>query len=315
MVVTRDDLFGSPDHYLHSFNQANAVFVPMDRAAYHRSIFLDARILPAASGSMHLPLSKLTAQGRAARTGWIFHPAHCGSTLLARALDDPASNLVLREPLCLRGVSLDFDEERLKLVKAMLGKRYHAEMPTVVKASVPVNFILPHLLSGADDVRAIFLHCGLRDYLLAVLRTPGHREWVGRVTQLLSPHLGDLTAVTDAERAAALWLGQMRAFAQAMAHHRATASLDCEAFFATPRPALVAAAACLEIPMTVEAAGRTVAGPLFTTHAKNPAHVFDNTARLVRRAELERTLAPELDVAEAWLERAGGGPILPRPLL
>jgi hypothetical protein len=315
MVVTRDDLYKSPDHYLHSFDKENAVFVPMDRAAYHRSIFLDARISPAASGSMRLLLEQLTTEGPTDRTGWIFHPAHCGSTLLARALDDPATNLVLREPLCLRDVSLDLEQGRLALVKAMLGKRYRADMPTLVKASVPVNFILPDLLSGADDVRAIFLHSGLRDYLLAVLRTPGHREWVARVTQLLSPFLGDLTGLTDAERGAALWLGQMQAFAQAMAGFPATASLDCEVFFANPEPALLAAATCLEIPLTPVAAARIVAGPLFATHAKNPALSFDNTARLVRRAELERTLAREIDLAEEWLAQAGGGPLLPRPLV
>ncbi len=315
MVVTRDDLFGSPNHYLHSFDQENAVFVPMDRAAYHRSIFLDARISPASSGSMRVPVSKLIANAGAARTGWIFHPAHCGSTLLARALDGPATNLVLREPLCLRDVSLSGDRERLALVKAMVGKRYHADMPTVVKANVPVNFILPQLLAGADDVRAIFLHCGIRDYLLAVLRTPGHREWVARVTHLLSPHLGDLTALADSERAAALWLGQMRAFAQAMNDHRGTASLNCEAFFATPQPSLVAAAQCLQVPVAEQDVAQTVAGPLFATHAKNPAQVFDNAARLARRNELERQLAPELERAENWLHQAGGAPVLPRPLI
>jgi hypothetical protein len=315
MAVTHDDLFTSPDHYLHSFDRESAVFVPMDRAAYHRSIFLDARISPAASGSMRLPLARLAATGQTGRTAWIFHPAHCGSTLLARALDDPATNLVLREPLCLRDVSLDRDQGRLTLVKAMLAKRYHVDRPTVVKASVPVNFILPDLLSGGDDVRAIILHSGLCDYLLAVLRTPGHREWVARVTQLLSPFLGDLTALTDAERAAALWLGQMQAFAETMARCRATASLDCEFFFANPQPALLAAATCLEVPLTRDAAARTVAGPLFATHAKNPALSFDNTARLARRAELERKLAPELDLAEDWLARAGGAPVLPRPVV
>jgi len=47
MSLTIDDLFASPDHYLHSFEGDAAVFVPMDRAAYHRSIFLDGRISPA----------------------------------------------------------------------------------------------------------------------------------------------------------------------------------------------------------------------------------------------------------------------------
>ncbi len=314
MVVTRSDLFDSPDHYLHSFDDENAVFVPMDRAAYHRSIFLDARISPAANGSIRLPLERLEAEGAFKPIGWIFHLAHCGSTLLARALDDLKTNLVLREPMCLRDVALDYRPARVALVKAMLGKRYRAGAPSLVKASVPVNFILPQLLTDAGDVRAIFLHCPLRDYLLAILRTPGHRDWIARVTRLLASHLGDLTALTDAERGAALWLAQMRAFDQAMARNPATVSLDCEIFFGTPRSALAAAAAYFEVEMTDVAIEQTVAGPLFATHAKRPAQRFDNAARLERRIELQHELAPELDRAESWVRQAGGGLLLPRPL-
>ena len=314
MVVSRGDLFNSPDHHLHSFDGEDAVFVPMDRAAYHRSIFLDARISPAANGTLRLPLQNLAAEGAFKPIGWIFHLAHCGSTLLARALDDPKSNLVLREPMCLREVSLNYSPARVALVKAMLGKRYCAQAPSLVKASVPVNFILPQLLTDAGDVRAIFLHCPLRDYLLAVLRTPGHRDWIARVTGLLASHLGDLTGSTDAERGAALWLAQMRAFEKAMAHNAATVSLDCEIFFGTPRPVLAAACAYLDVAMTDRAIEKTVAGPLFANHAKMPAHVFDNAMRLARRSALEDELAPELDVAARWVMQAGGGPLLPRPL-
>ena len=46
MALTLDDLYASPDHYLHSFEGDSAVFVPMDREAYRRSIFLDGRIQP-----------------------------------------------------------------------------------------------------------------------------------------------------------------------------------------------------------------------------------------------------------------------------
>src|SRR3954468_2412077 len=89
MALTLDDLFASPDHYLHSFENDAALFVAMDRAAYHRSIFLDGRISPK-GGTMTLPFAMLRGKApRPAPTGWIFHVAHCGSTLLARALDTP----------------------------------------------------------------------------------------------------------------------------------------------------------------------------------------------------------------------------------
>jgi len=309
MALTLDDLFASPDHYLHSFEGDAAVFVSMDRAAYQRSIFLDGRISPAPGGAMRVPVAMLA--GRApppAATAWIFHVAHCGSTLLARALDKVSANLVLREPLALRQLALAPDAERLKLVTAMLSKRYRPDAPTLVKANVPVNFLLPELVAIDPDARAIFLHLRLRDYLLAILRNDKHRAWLRNVTGQLSAHLGDLSALPDAERAASLWLAQMRAFQAAIALMPQARSLDAEAFFAQPREIIARAAQQLEVEMTRAEIDALVAGPLFSTYSKNPELPFDNEARLTRRAELEETLAPELDQAQAWIagrEEAG----------
>lgn len=163
---------------------------------------------------MRLPLAPFAGKvALAAKTGWIFHVAHCGSTLLARALDQPATNLILREPLALRQLALAPDAARLTLVAGMLGKRYQPELPNVVKANVPVNFLLPRLLATDPAAPAIFLYLDLPDYLLAILRSTDHRAWLQRVTHQLAEHLGDLTGLSDAQRAAALWLAQIRAFA------------------------------------------------------------------------------------------------------
>lgn len=304
MALTLDDLFASPDHYLHSFEGDAALFVPMDRAAYHRSIFLDGRISPAADESMHLPVAALTASTRPpARTGWIFHVAHCGSTLLARALDDPAANLVLREPLALRQQALARDPARLALTAAMLSKRYRADLPTIVKANVPVNFLLPELVALDREAPAIFLHCSLRDYLLAILRSENHRVWLRRVTEQLAGYVGDLSALSDAERCAALWLAQVRAFAAALAALPNGRSLDSEEFFAAPAPVLQAAAGHLGVPMDDAAVDVVVAGPLFATYSKNPLLPFDNEARLARRAETEAALGEEMAQAQAWVDK------------
>lgn len=311
MALTRDDLFASPDHYLHSFEGDAAVFMPMDRASYHRSIFLDGRISPAADGAMHVPLSALNAASRQpAATGWIFHVAHCGSTLLARALDHPESNLVLREPLALRQTAIacapgEFAADRLALVSAMLSKRYRADTPTIVKANVPVNFLLPALAALDPNAPAIFLYLSLHDYLLAILRSDNHREWLRRVTTLLAPWLGDMERWSDAERVAALWLGQIRAFAAGLETMESARSLNAEAFFAEPAVTLAAAAAVLSVPLSPECVKRTISGALFSTYSKNPAIAFDNSERLARRATLETVLADEIAQAQRWIEPRG----------
>jgi hypothetical protein len=303
MALTLDDLFASPDHYLHSFEGDAALFVPMDRLAYHRSIFLDGRISPASDQSMRLPVSALTARApEAASAGWIFHVAHCGSTLLSRALDEPTLNLVLREPLALRQLALAPDAKWLALVAGMLSKRYRADRPTIVKANVPVNFLLPEIVALDPDAPAIFLHCTLKDYLLAILRSENHRGWLRRVTAQLASHLGDLSALSDAQRCAALWLAQMRAFAAAISQMPNARALDAETFFAAPRPVLKAAAGQLRVPMSDAAIDMTVSGPLFATYSKNPELPFDNGTRLARRAEAEESLAEELAQAQTWID-------------
>ena len=309
MTITLDELFTSPDHYLHSYDGDTALFVPMDRAAYHRSIFLDGRISAAGAGSMRLPAAMLAGSvPDPAPTCWIFHIAHCGSTLLARALDDPSLNLVLREPLALRQVAINPDASRLAVITAMLSKRYRADAPTIVKANVPVNFLLPEIVARDRAARAIFVHYALRDYVLAILRNDRHRDWLRNVTAQLAPHLDGVSALSDAERAAALWSAQMRAFAAAIAQLPNARSLDAEIFFADPSTILKAAALHFEVPMSDAVIAERVGGALFATYSKNPAVTFDNDARMARRRLLEETLADELAQAQRWIERSANDP-------
>jgi len=312
MALTIDDLYASPDHYLHSFDGDAALFVPMDRAAYRRSIFLDGRIAPAGEGQMRLPVAMLTGQARQpAATAWIFHVAHCGSTLLARALDRTDGNLVLREPLALRQVAVTRDARRLAIVTAMLAKRYRPDAPTIVKANVPVNFLLPDLIAGDPNAAAIFLYLPLDDYLLAILRSDNHRGWLRNVTTLLGDHIGAVADLDDAQRAAALWLAQMRAYAAAIGRMPNARSLNAERFFAEPGAVLKAAAAHLGAPMSDGEAEAVIAGPLFATYSKDPSVAFDNAARLARRNAVATALGAEIARAQAFVDQAGGaGPIM-----
>lgn len=305
MSVPLAELFASPDHYLHSFDGPDAIFVPMDRDAYRRSIFLDDRIQPAAEHAMRVPIQALlaVAEEPSGQTSWIFHVAHCGSTLLANALDELSGNLVLREPFALRQAAIARDDARLRLMLRMLAKRYPEAGTTLVKANVPVNFCIPTIVGAQPDAAAIFLYYGLSDYLLAIMRSDNHRAWLRRVTGDLAPHLGDLSTLSDAERAAALWLAQIRLFSgglERMPHGRA---LGAEHFFNHPAHALGAAARLLGFDASPSAIEKLVAGPLFGSYAKNPAIRFDNTARIERRQRLLGEIEPELVAAGEWIER------------
>jgi hypothetical protein len=304
MTMTLDDLYTSPDHYLHSYDGDAAVFVPMDRESYHRSIFLDARISTAKASSMRVSADMLAHSiPQAAPTCWIFHIAHCGSTLLARALDEPSLNLVLREPLALRQVALSPDDNKLAVITAMLSKRYRIDTPTIVKANVPVNFLLPEIVARNRAARTIFVHYALHDYVLAILRNDKHRNWLRNITTQLEPHLIGVAALPDAERAAALWAAQMRAFAAAIAHLPNARSLDAEAFFSDPCSTLKAAASHFGVPMSDNVIEERVGSALFSTYSKNPSVIFDNRARVARRWLLQDTLADDLAQAQRWIEQ------------
>ncbi|MBN8806727.1 MAG: hypothetical protein J0I47_00595 [Sphingomonas sp.] len=302
-----DDLFTSPDHFLHSFDGPDAIFVEMDRDAYHRSIFLDGRISLAAEGSRRRSITELIASSPPALpVGWIFHMAHCGSTLLARALDDPASNIIMREPVALRQTAIIGDRTRLPMVVAMLSKRYRADAPTIIKANVPVNFLLDGLIELDPSAPAIFLHCELRDYLLAILRSDGHRAWLRTLTTRLAQYLGDLSGSSDARRVAALWLAQTRAFASAVDTMPRARVIETEAFFAAPAPIIERAAQHLGICSTKATIDATINGGLLATYSKDSTIPFDNDARLARRAALEVVLAPEIAEAQELVDQAGG---------
>lgn len=303
MPLTLDQLFDSPDHYLHAFDGDAALFVPMDRAAYRRSIFLDQRISPAEGQVMRVSQGLLAQAPAACPTGWIFHMAHCGSTLLARALDALGGGLVLREPLALRQLALEPDRSALFApTLALLSRRYPGSGATVIKANVPVNFMLDRISASDQNARAIFLYCRLPDYLCAILRSDNHRAWLRNVTGLLAAHFSGEIPQSDAELAALLWLEQMQRFDTAIAQMPHARSLEAEMFFACPTEGLVAACVLFGQAGEPTAIKALVAGPLFNSYSKNPAHKFDNAERLARRAALLVELRPEIAVAQHWLE-------------
>ncbi len=286
------NIAASPDHYLHSFEGADAVIAAMDRAAYARSIFLDARISPASDAAMQVAAASLAqAAPPQQTTAWIFHVAHCGSTLLARALEAVSTGLVLREPMALRQLAFAPDPARLRLVLAMLARRYGGEEPTLVKANVPVNALLPAIAEADPAAPAVFLHLGLEDYALAVLRSPQHRGWV---RQIAAQFAGAVPGSGDATCLAALWLWQMRAFVAALDAMPNAVTLDAERFYADPAATLAALAPRLGRSADPARIAGVAAGPLFTTYSKRPGTAFDNAARLERRAALAVELAEEL---------------------
>ncbi len=315
------DLLNNPDFYLFGFENGDALFLRMNRATYGQSIFFDGRIVTLDDNLIRIPMALLLAlppeAAAAPRFGWIFHMAHTGSTLLSRALDRPGKTLVIREPMTLRALGVEAAAsrkdrlaadgwgERLHLALAMLNRRYLEDETVLVKANVPVNCIIPAVLEGAVNPKALLLHFGLEDYLTAILRGPNHRKWVENIFSELRldehSEIGQSGELQIAEKAAALWLFQIRIYTEVLAANPGVRSLDSNILFDEPLRCLQAASDYFNCPIGEDEAQRIVSGSLFSTYSKNPNAPFDNTHRKARVAETQAALADEIVIARRWI--------------
>jgi hypothetical protein len=327
-----DQLFDSPDLFLLSFEEKDAIFIDMDRAAYNRSVFLDGRISPRSQTLRRIPLAQLeelSARYPLGEVGYIYHVAHCGSTLLARALDLPDSNLVLREPMALRQLGVqgaarfgadpgETWRRRARLAHQMFARRYAQGAATVVKANVPVNFIIPEFNDIAGAPPSIAIYFSLEDYLVAILRSPNHRRWVESVSGEVRPAITELTGVaaaqSGAEAAALLWLAQMRIYHQLMVRNDRAVSVNAEDVFNRPGDVIAAAFAHFGQPQSPALVERITQSDLFAHYSKNPKVAFTNAARLERKRAMRAEIQPELDQARALIERLPPAHTLPERL-
>jgi len=323
MPITLQDLAADPSLFLYEIDGDAAIFQAMTREAFHQSIFLDGRIRRDDRPRVRVPLEPLL-QGLPEvsqpdrRIGWIFHVAQCGSTLLARALDHVGRSLVLREPAALRrlGVMAGGDgvvaRERLaatlRMICAMLGKRWGADTPVIVKANVPVNFIAREVMALDPHGPAIVLYFPLESYVAAILRTEGHVRWTEGVFDEMrlaaSPFAAGQAPDSPATKAAALWFAQMKAYERILAEFPAARSLEAGTFFAESAATVAAAAALFGVPMEPGEAEDIAAGELFHSYSKNPALDYDPEVREAREAEARRRLAGPIAEAVGWAQQA-----------
>ena len=337
-------LFRDPDYYLLDFADQNAVFIQMRRDDYRQSIFTDRQRIAAAPQRLrNIPVVELLRMHEQVdleppRTGFVFHIAHCGSTLLSRALDQASPALVYREPVALRqlaaeraahGVSRDEDTNwhaRLAMVHQLLGRNYADSPATIVKANVPVNFILPELMALNPDAPVVLLYSDWRDYLLSLLKAPQRRQWIQTITRELEGGIRqvdcltgiDPEALSPAQAGVCLWLAQMTNYRRLIDSNDNVRSLNCEDFYNRPAETLSALFQHFGVDVGMTDIDTVVSGELFTRHAKSPTITYDNATRRAELDNLAGAYANELEEGRKWLaERVDNDEIagaLPAPL-
>lgn len=319
MLPDSSQIFASPDYHCLGLGEHHASFVEMDREHYRQSIFLDRRLSPKVPSVFNLPLSSLAEAGPQSvkPPSWIFHIAHCGSTLLANLLDQPGQSLALREPPALRQIGIERTSamdptrlsDRLSIVHRLCARRYSEREVPVIKANVPVNFILDLIDGQQRQAPAVMLYLDWRAYLLAILRTDNHRAWLHRITdafrQPIERETGQPLGSASSERAAALWLTQMRLYAGYLGRNANAAVLNTQRLFDDP----VTTASVVAQHLGLEGVEPSRNAAQLGTYSKDPSRSFDSDERRARALQDEQRLAGELAQAEAWLDQAASGGI------
>ena len=332
-------VFSSPDLYFWKFTNTDSFFLDMDRDAYQWSIFFDHRISPTSQNITKIELSQLieASKARVARPpdiSYIFHMAHCGSTLLARALDIKSANIVYREPTTLRqlgvivarscfgGTPPESWRQLFDLTSSLLGKTYNKSGPVIIKGNVPVNFIISQLMDVSPQTRGVLLYATLDDYLLSVLKSPTHRDWVKRVLGRLSNAVEAVVGVNKEEReemssaqaAACLWLVQISIYARMADQYSNIRTLDAENFYNHPRVVISNVSGFFGFELDAETIDGIVNSDLFSRHSKVPRLQYDNIRRVRERENLRTELEIELAEAKNWVEDHSGACSIPAKL-
>lgn len=330
------EVFEKPDLFLWQFDGQEALFVNMDRNAYYNSIFCDQRISARNNEITRMDCSQLidslpTRPSRESRLNFIFHIAHCGSTLLARALDIEDKNIVYREPAVLRQLGAEaasafYGKEppsawqgKLDLSLALLDRSYAKGAPIIIKANVPVNFIIKAVLEHGAESRAILLYSNLENYLLAVLKSSSHRAWVASIFSELGNAIESIMGLTAkqraslsiAETAGCVWLVQMSIFSEVAEKYPGVRTLDGEIFYDNPEDTLRMSFELFRQPVDGESIAGIVNSDLFTRYSKDPRQAYDNETRLAQRETIRARLAGDIEKARDWVGKHVGQAALP----
>ena len=333
MSLSARDILESPNYYPLRFDGENLLFVRMSRSSYQQSIFtLPNRIVRDGDSTWTVPFAELMDLVERSDQAleppvFIFQIAHCGSTLLSQALDQPGDSLVIREPFTLRQfASMPAAEDaagkntRRRVLATLLylySRRYDMNEQVLIKANVPVNYALNEILELVAETKGILLYSEFEDYLLGVLKSHKRRMWAIHVVREAAARIRALKGFADvdfeslipAQATAVLWLSQLNCYRAALENRSGSTkpglrTLNSSQLFQQPASTLQAAKTHLGINMSTADIERVVNSDLFKRHAKNPEQPFSEEQRLEGLRKLQIRYRDKIDNTLSWCDRS-----------
>jgi hypothetical protein len=329
------------------WQSGEATCLHMSRHTYSASSFLDHRTISADDHLLTLPIVELMRAYREQRPSprplrIIAHTALCGSTLLCRCLDVPGLCLPYKEPYLLHKLSgiwrLDLQDKLqaslpdagppiLDLALALASRSYDTAEQPVIKLTDSCTSLLPTLLGHYPDSRMLLMYSDLESFLVAILRSPGRREFA---RNMLTRSRLDLTAVGlrrlvkdedlgDGRCIALVWLSLMYPFMRLLASlPKRVRSLKSDVLFSSPVETVTAVDEFFSLGIGESRLRAHLNGGVLSRDAKRRAVQFDNEQRNAEQLAAAEMFRDEIDEALEWTSGiTAGAPIpgeLPNPI-
>jgi len=322
--------FSSPDWYLRDVDlrTLDAQMVPMSRETYRQTSFLDSRTVTLDGRVFHVSLPKLTQAAKDIglghrRVNYVFHSAFCGSTLMSRCLDLPGQSFSYREPsvihryawysrqphrLAENFVDRAIGDQILDVSLRFLSRTYEAGETPLIKPSDACNNLVEPLLSFDPGSKALLMYSRIEDFLVAVLKGPGRRQFIreclGRA-RFDAARLDKLSGInpdqlSDACAAAYVWIVQLTLFRDLLrSGPERIRSLHSAELFSNPADVLESVGAFFGVEIAHEQASH-VATQVLARDSKFPGKPFDRTSYEAKQQELSRQFADEIKAGIEW---------------
>ena len=331
MTLSDQQIIERVQYYPVQFDGPNLVFVEMTRENYTESLFLmPSRLKHVGSQAIAIPFDQV--MDAVAQTSFdlpapklILQIAHCGSTLLSRALDIDPHSLVLREPYALRqlnasmlqtggGISEQLSHKRaLASLVCLYSRRFGVDQSVLIKGNVPLNFVVDELHSVMPNLNGIMLYVDLKDYLISILKAEQRRAWAKHVVAELSIKLKsteefsnlDLASLTDGQNALILWLQQIRIFETLAQSNNQLVALNAQKLFGGPTKVITECCQHLALKITEHDIQALKQTGLFEQHAKQPNLAYTSEIRAADNEQLRETYANEIDQSVDWAVAQG----------
>jgi hypothetical protein len=326
------DLLRSPDFYpvKMDFDSGCVSFVPMSKATYQTSSFLDGRTQPTSAErydviAADLLLASAEIPPTPNPVHYIFHAAFCCSTLLARYLELIPPCFVLKEPLFLTQMAVVRPREMeahndgaleprewtrlFDLCIRLLGRGYAAEDVVAIKVNDICNSLGEMLLTRDPASKAVFVTIGLKEFLLVLLKSPERRQWLrGRLLKArkdaaVIPELAgfDPERMSDAEGGAYLWsLNEALRARLCSLYPSRVLTVPGEEISERPHQAVLAAARHFGLPVSKGLPKHIFSDATAARHAKDASRNYDACSRRKELKTLQKQIGAEADGGVEW---------------